>query len=276
MPEPVHMMLVGFPGSGKTGSLVSLAEAGWRLRIIDLDGNLAPIWAHAGPAARARIDTVRLRDTLTLRGGTMVPKGTPKAFEQAFANAIESWKDGAEKPSEWGLETVLVIDSLTALGEAAMRKVEHMTNRTPLNRTQQTWGAAITMLDLFLAELRNLQCHVILIGHLKIIGPSVPDKDLSKTNPELYDRLVEAAALVPPRLCPNVLGQALPPTIAGRVPILIAAENKEIGRSVKRVLITNPRPHMDVKFPAGGVPTELPIETGMRTLFEALGHTPPS
>ena len=47
--KPLRIMLLGFPGSGKTGSLAPLANAGFKLRILDFDGNLDPMLRRLTP-----------------------------------------------------------------------------------------------------------------------------------------------------------------------------------------------------------------------------------
>ncbi len=59
---------------------------------------------------------------------------------------MDRWKyteDGEEvdlgASKDWGPDTVVVLDSLTAMGTAAFRRQMSLMNKTPLNTTQQLW-----------------------------------------------------------------------------------------------------------------------------------------
>ena len=45
----VKLLYLGDSGTGKTGSLVSLVQAGYKLRVIDLDDGLDALTAHTAP-----------------------------------------------------------------------------------------------------------------------------------------------------------------------------------------------------------------------------------
>jgi hypothetical protein len=119
---------------------------------------------------------------------------------------------------------------------------------------------------------KRLPYHVVAITHLKLIGPrEVEDQDDDVTK----DLKAQVADLVPFRLFPWALGKQLSPVIGGDMDTLILAESVEKANSVKRVLVTEPRASMDIKVPAKGLPKELPIDTGLLTIFEAMGHKSP-
>lgn len=274
--KPVRMMIAGYPGSAKTGSLVSLLNAGYKLRILDYDGNIEPLLQYTNPDMLHNLDVVHLEDKMRQGLKFMEPIAAPAAYVNGL-RLIDHWKykepDGTEidlgKPREWGCDTVMVLDSNTRMGDAAMLRAEGLMNRTPMNRTDSLWGFAMNLQDAFLKYITSSShpFHVIVITHLKMISP----KDFRKGDSDLTQKLKEQVAdLVPTRLYPRALGQALSPEIGGLVPIIYQALNKEIpGEKVKQILTAVPRPELDLKVPAN-LPKELPIETGLLEIFKAL------
>lgn len=273
----VRAMLTGYPGAGKTGALACLANAGFKLRILDYDGNLEPLLQYTRPECLHNIDIISLEDEL--RGGlkTMETVGLPTAFADGL-KAMDRWRykdpvTGEDvdlgKSKEWGPDHVVVLDSLTAMGKASMRRVEAMTNKTPLNRTDGTWGTAMAEQDAFIEKLTSSRnrFHVIVTAHLKMIGP----KDLRQGDSDLTKEIKERQAeLVPTRLFPSALGRALPPEIGGHFPTLLLVECEHKGSKTRRVIRTLPRPELDVKVPAPNLPSELDIEDGLLRIFDKL------
>jgi len=92
------LLLIGDAKSGKTGSLVSLVKAGYKLRILDFDNGLDAlrhqIMAQC-PDKIAAVDFVTLRDKLRASPLGNVPDGQPKAFINAL-NLLDRWKIGDE------------------------------------------------------------------------------------------------------------------------------------------------------------------------------------
>src|SRR5258708_31260366 len=123
------LLLIGDAKSGKTGSLVSLVKAGYKLRIQDYD-NLLDILKYMireeCPELINNVEYVSLRDKRkTIATGSVID-GKPKAFVEGM-KLLDHWKytddAGTEvdlgKPAEWGPDTILVIDSLSRVCDAA-------------------------------------------------------------------------------------------------------------------------------------------------------------
>lgn len=272
-----RVMILGYPGSGKTGALCCLADAGYKLRVIDFDGNYQSLLKFSKPESLKNIDIVTLEDKM--RGGPkcVETSGIPTAFADGLRLAGH-WKYkhpltgeeidlGATK--DWGPDHVLVIDSGTGCGRAAFRRTVAVQNRNPMNTRDSDWGLAMGDQDRFMEMLTSTQnrFHVVVNFHLKIIGP----KDVRKGDSDLTKELKEAVAqLVSHRLFPSALGHALPQTIAEHFPTVLLAESECRHGKVKRKLITLPRPELDLKVPAPELPPVLPLESGLLTVFEAL------
>lgn len=279
---PVRAMLIGFPGSAKTGSLACLANAGFKLRVLDYDGNLEPLIRYTNPEALENIDIVSLEDKL--RGGQRFVEtvGMPNAFADGL-KMMDRWKytdsDGEEidfgvPKKDWGLDTVLVLDSLTTMGKASMRRAMALMNKTPMNTTDGTWGLAMKEQEAFVEKLTSMDnhFHVIVTAHKKLISP----KDIRKGDSELTAELKERAAdLIPTRYYPSALGQALPPEIGGHFPTILELTSEvksgKSGKYVRHAINAVPRPELDLKIPVPEIPSGLTVEEdGMLKVFEAI------
>ena len=276
---PLHAIVAGMPGAGKTGSLACLANAGFKLRIISFDkmANIAPLEQHTKPECLANIDVLFFEDQLSDSSKFIGVKGLPTAFADAF-RAMDKWaykEDGQEvdlgRSRDWGPDTVVVLDNLTSMGEAGFRRAMAALGKTSLNTTQQLWGLAMKDQAAFLerAMSNKNRFHFIALSHLKMVGP----KDLAKDDDALTKELKERAAdLIPTRLYPTALGQELPRNISGQFSTAIEAERQvdRLGKE-KRVLKTVSGAEFDSKVPTRkSLPATLPVEDGLLTILEAV------
>ncbi len=278
---PARVCIVGYPGSAKTGCCAALANAGYKIRMLDYDGNPEPLLLHLDKRALANVDIVRLEDPMRNANKCVEVKGIPTAFNDGL-NLMKHWTyenpDGSTtdlgRSRDWGPDTVVVLDSLSSMGDASMNRSMKAMNRNTLSRTQQIWGSAMDDQDAFVKIMRGEgnRFHLIVLSHLKLIGPDdIKEKDDDTTK----ENKAKVSQIVPFRLFPWALGQKLSPRIGGRFPTLILAEAQERANTVKRVLVTQPRADLDLKVPAKGVEKTYPIETGLLSIFEALGHKAP-
>lgn len=277
----VRMLLTGYPGAGKTGALASLVNAGYKLRILDFDGNPDSLLQYADPGKLANVDIMTLEDKIGDAGDHIGVKGLPTAFVRGL-KALDSWKykEGDEevdlgKSSSWGLDTVVVLDGLTGLGTAAMRRAMAMTNKSPRNMSQPTWGLAIAEQAAFIERLTSADNphHTIVISHLKIVGPKTEqaaDTDLIK------EVKAAQAELIPTRLYPSALGWDLPQRIAQHFPVVVNIRTAYKGKTMMRRFDTYAREEMDIKMPTKVDLGEIGVEDGLAQIFRALGHNPPS
>lgn len=273
---PARIMIVGYPGTGKTGSLVSLINAGYKVRYLDFDGNVDPLLLYADPDKLVNVDIINLQDSLKDAGGYIGVNGLPTAFARGL-KLLDSWKykdeDGAEvdlgRSKDWGPDTIVVVDSLTRMGDAAFRRALGLLNRTPANVTQQVWQLAMKEQEAFIDKLTNASnnFHVVVLAHLSIISP----KDITKDDADLTKDIKEQVAeLIPARLFPSALGQKLPPKIGGYFPTLILAEAEFKGNTPTRKLKTQTKPELDLKVPAKDFPASVDIADGLLKIFNAI------
>lgn len=163
------LLLVGDSGSGKTAVLATLANAGYKLRILDYDNGLDILGNYLTPEGIKNVDFHTLKDSLT--------KAT--AYKRGMA-LLKDWKTDGGKSlgsvKDWGSDTVLVIDSLSFLGNAMLRNVLQF-NGKPLTAqlTQPEWGAANRDMENLLNYLTNdeegegLSCNLVLTSHIQNI-----------------------------------------------------------------------------------------------------------
>lgn len=246
----VKIMLIGHSGSGKTGALTSLARAGYRIRILDLDNGLDSLTNHLQdeePAALERVDYMSFRDKFKVTPAGPTVAGAPKAFTGAVG-ALDKWEDGSV-PSEWGAKTVLVIDSLTNLGRAAFwwAKAQNPGAKEP----RQWYFAAQSAIEDVIATATSeaFATNLIIMSHIDLI--------------EQKDGTIQGFA--------SSIGKALGPKIPRYFNTLAALETKGQGKNVQRVIRTLPTTLLTLKNPAPmKVEAEYPIATGLADLFAKL------
>lgn len=253
--DTAKLLLLGNGGSGKTGALAALATAGYKIRVLDFD-NGTEILFHtlkSTPDALDRIDVEKCLDTFKQGGDKSIKWNTPVAFPNAL-KCLDEWP-GEGRPDSWGSDTILVLDSLTFLGDAIFRYVlsangKHGASTDPkAGPTEPNWGSAINLQEDFLALLTsNLKCHVIVTAHLKDVergGINVP--------------------------MPSALGKKLPPSVSTYFNHTLLVQTKGSGAAARRTIHTNTQGLIELKSAAPkSVQAEYPIETGLADYFKAL------
>lgn len=249
--EYVKAMMIGHSGAGKTGALTSLVQAGYKLRIIDLDNGLASLIHHvreADPKLLDKIEYQSFHDPVKVAAGGTNVKGGPKAFVKAV-QALDTWEDGSAC-GELGPEYVVVLDSLTGLGRAAFEwaKASNPSAREPRQHYFAAQDAIEGVVGTFASA--SFRAHVILISHIDI-----------RTQP---DGTIQGFA--------SSIGGALGPKLPRYFNTLLLCETSGVGEKVKRRLRTLPTSTVGaVKVPAPSkVAPDYPIESGLAALFEQL------
>lgn len=167
----VKALVVGDSGSGKTGGLASLVDAGYKLRILDLEAKLQPIIGHVKDRSKlANVSYQTLKDEYKLIGSTMTI-GKAASFTKAM-NLLNNWKDGDQSlgpVTSWGDDTVLVLDALSSFGRAALNMVLLANGQIGKPPEIQHWGAAMESVEKVLGNLTNpavVPCHLVVLTHL--------------------------------------------------------------------------------------------------------------
>lgn len=252
--EFTKFMYVGDSSTGKTGSLVSLVKAGYRLRILDMDFGLSILKAYVkaqAPDKLANVDFESFRDKYVIKPNGdigVAPGGTAKAFPSAL-KLLDKWTDGSV-PSEWGKDTFFVLDTLTTLGKAAMVWAEAM---DPSAKDPRQWygtaqGAIENVVGMLLGP--NFRTNVIIITH-------ITERALGDGTKKGFP---SAGA-----------GSALGPTLAKYCNTLVLAETVGFGDNIKRRIKTTPTGFIDLKTAAPfAMAKEYPLETGLADIVKLL------
>jgi hypothetical protein len=245
----VKMIYIGDSGTGKTGSLVSLLAEGYKFKIIDMDNGLdffvqmAKAQGLQSKFAGVEFETIRDTYGVSAAQGAGV-KGSAKAFTDAL-----------KKMTEWSSieddKTIFVLDSLSAFGKAAFEWARFM---NPGSKDPRQWYfAAQQAVENVIALITgaDFKMNAIVISHVN------------------YKEVTEGVH----KGYANAVGSALGPTISKYFNTLILAESIGAGKNVKRRIKTMPTGVIDLKISIPEFDAELPLETGLATIFAKLKET---
>jgi hypothetical protein len=247
----LKILYIGTSGTGKTGSLISLIQAGYSLRIVDMDNGLDSlrvlIAKHCPDLPRGQVQSQSFKDKM--RAGPAGPTlaGAPTAYVKAV-KALDTWDDGT-KPEAWGPKHILVLDSLTSFGRAAFFWARSM---NPTSKEPRQWYYAAQdcvsdMIQMLVGD--TMLTNVIVISHI----------DFRTSQDGLTKGFVSS------------IGKALGPKLPREFNHLISAEIRGSGHALQRKILTWPTAMLDLKTSdPWKVEKELPLETGLATLFKTL------
>lgn len=282
---PFRGFITGYPGGGKTGCIASLLNAGYKVRMINMDGNIQSLVDYCDEKALDNLDIVVVQDKMRNGDKYFETVGLPTAFNEAVKLASH-WKytdpDTGElvdlgRPADWGSDTVLVLDNNSDMGEAALRRAIKMSNKTPGSMTSATWGMAVADQTAFLKLLAasSNKYHLLVLAHLRMISP----EDFIKQGDDaaVVEKKLEAIqnSMIPTRLYPVAITKDLSTKIHKELPTMILCEQKEKLGKMGRYIRTVGGPELDLKIPSPNVKAEYPLETGLATIFEAMGYKAP-
>lgn len=256
-------LLLGNPGSGKTGALCSLAHAGYNLRILDYDNGADIIRSllldPGSPYSRESADRVEFvtmsEPKRKLPNGRLVP-GKAEVWTKTL-DMLQDWTDGEIKHGHvdtWSTRDVLVFDSMSALSVGAMRHQLSMNGRLGQRPWESDWGEAQDLVRSLVEMVMDssIKCNVLFLCHLKAIDVSGIAKNF-----------------------PNTLGKALPQEIGRYFNTALFVEVSGSGASAKRKISTQPRGIIDLKNTAPfRVKPEYDITHGLAEYFAAVRGEP--
>ncbi len=304
---PIRMLMIGKPGAAKTGSLAALANAGFKLRILSYDGNEDPLYDHCTPEGKRNIDSVFLGDTLAFKESEgWIDSEEPTGFRDGL-RLMDHWcydeaghvlkpkfdfktktYNGYDpepvgkvtdlgRSKDWGPDTIVVLDSLTAMGDCSMTKTRRRLNKTKSDNTDRVYGIAMSEQFDFLKRVRQPgnRFHFLVTTHMKMIGPQDYRKGPGGDSEIMHKIKEEQADMIRTRWYPTALGRALPQEITRIFPCAILFEHKTSSKGVVPTIWTKPREDLDLKLPAKTLNDSLPVSDGMLTIFKALGVEPP-
>lgn len=253
----VKLLLLGDAKAGKTSSLVSLVEAGYKLRILDMDNLLDGLKHQIIARCPDKMDQVEfrtLRDKRKMTTTGPILDGPAKAFIDTI-KMLDKWKyiEGGEEidlgvPSTWGPDSVLVLDSLSRFCDACFDWREPLTHVSEKGGTDKraTFFDAQNAVEDVLATLtgKTFQTNVVVVCH----GIYMDQPDGTT------------------KIFPQGVGQKLSPKIPQYFPNYVRFKN--VGG--KRTMQLKSDAMIDLAASRPGMPDTLPAETGLATFFEML------
>jgi hypothetical protein len=256
--EYTKLLLIGDSKSGKTGSLVSLVKAGYKLRILDMDNLLDVLKYYVEKECPELAKNVEFRTIRDKRKATPlghVIDGKPLAFATAI-KMLDNWDyDDVHlgAPADWGPDCILVIDSLSRLCDAAYDFREPLTpkGRSGEYDARAVYGDAQDAIEAMLADLTSpeYKTNLIVIAHVQYM-------DMPDGTKKGY---------------PQGVGQKLSPKIPQYFPSVILYTNK----GGKRTIQTNSSPLMDLANPKPfAMEPSYPLEDGLARFFAVLRDPP--
>ena len=242
-------LFVGDSGTGKTGALLSLIQAGYNVRMLDYDGgavSLTNLIRQHCPERINQFDYIMLRDKFQAHPSKGLGlKGPARAYTQGL-KYLNTWDDDSI-PAEWGDNTIFVLDTLTSFGRAAFLWAQSL---NPTAKDPRQWyGAAQDSIKTFLdlVTSKEFKCHVFINSHLQIAHESSPKLQITAIGKALGGEV------------PKVFNNMLIATLTGT------------GDNIKRQIETMPTALVDAKTASPWLfDKKLPLETGLATIFKAV------
>lgn len=227
--QRVKLLLIGDSGAGKTGSLANLANAGYQLRIVDLEGNLNVLNSFLTEEGKKNINYV-----------TFDPEDA--RCVDGIERITRTWKTATEDFGEvkkWDNNHVLVIDSATRLGDACLAA----TAATTKDGRSHYMAAGDKFHDIlaWTNGLNKLKCNVIYTAHVRYV--EVP-----------HDKILDQKTL---KAYPSCLGSKMPQEFSRAFTDVFSIKVSASGQKVTRVFRTDADSLMGMKSSA---PNKLAIE----------------
>lgn len=165
----IRALLIGDSGSGKTGALASLVEAGYNLHIADFDNGLdvlASILKRKDPELLKFVDYATFRDGFKVQGDKTVPLSA-----DAWMHGIK-YIDKVCSNKSLGANDVLVIDSLSFAAKSAMNHILKLNGRLTMAPWQSDYGEAQRLVENLVGMLTDdeIKVNVICTAHIAFIG----------------------------------------------------------------------------------------------------------
>ena len=257
--EYTKMIILGDPGTGKTGGLTSLVKADYWLGILDYDNGLDPLKQFIQHECPDRIDNVEyrtLRDKRKASPAGSLIDGPATAFVEGL-KMLDRWRYGdvdLGPPAEWGPNRILVLDSLTHFARAAYDWREQLVPRGKSGQfdPRAVYFDAQKAIEACIANLtsESFRTNVIVLTHVNYID----NEDGTRKG------------------YPNAIGKALSPVLGSYFNSIAMCSTKAGG---KRVIQTAPTALIDLKNPAPfAMLPEYPISSGLADFFAVLRKPP--
>lgn len=291
--HPIKLMILGDSGAGKTGSLASLANAGYRLFILDFDNGTPVLRSYLTDEGAKRVYVKTFNDRLKMDGIAILPDGPPSSYSSAM-KTLNKWDEGEEDLgtiTKWGPQDICVIDSLTFFSRAAMRDGLYQNTKDDLMKggkesisARYRWqhpypadyGEAQNKVENFfaLAYGSYVKCNLIVNAHIEYRGGGGKQAVKDKVTGETYIREVDSEQEGTAQ--PVTIGKKLSPFLRRYFNTVVMLDVEGSGSQAKHVIKTVSQERIPLK---NELPTVLPPritvsggdpKSGLAKLFEVL------
>jgi hypothetical protein len=254
----VKLLAFGESKTGKTGSLVSLVKMDFKLFILDFDNLLGilrrQVMQHC-PDKIQNVHFVSLMDKFKVGMKGTDYGGKPTAYLDSL-RLLNHWKDGGDdygNPADWPDDHILVIDSLSRWCDACYNLHDQATPKTGKSGGdfdgRAAYFSAQDDMEKQIATITSatFSCNIIVIGH------------------GVYMKLDDGTT----RILPQGIGSKLSPRFPSYFPNVVYYRNKDDKRTIQ--LESNRMVNLANDASLTG---DLPIDTGLATIFTALRGQP--
>jgi hypothetical protein len=192
--------------------------------------------------------------------GVIVKEST--AFPRGMA-LMNNWIVGDEnlgRASDWGPETLFVVDTITGLGSACMH---FATDKLKIEDDWRATGGGMKLQGKYIEMLKGLKCHVIVFSHIRFMGGGGQVVTIDKNHPGVIS-YKEVDSNADGTGYPSALGRILPTQVASHFNTQLHWRMK----GSRREISTEPDEKLVLKVPFK-MKSSMPQETGLVDVFEA-------
>lgn len=256
----VKMMVLGISGSGKTGLIGNLAEAGYRIFAMDFDDGMDILMDEGvmKKEFRKNVYFKTLKDNALSVGSALVPQATAW---KGFIAALSKWEevDSADPTKKinlgnfrsWGPKDILWIDSCTIMSDACLNETLAKASRLGHRPQIQDYGAAMDDIQSTFELLYSphCKCNVVVTSHLQFAA----DENFGGARKAMV----------------SVLGNKLAPKIPRYFNNMVLLEKRVVAGNVTRKILTRGNATVDLKVSRPST-IDAEIEPNLAKLFTLL------
>ncbi len=298
MPEPFSLtagdgkkiLIVGDPGTGKTGMLAALVAAGFKLRSLDCDygksaeviegllrsdaypyraymekHNITPDYSFIPFNIPMGLVEISVADGKKTRKETVIGPTSGAAFNKIFS-VLTNWTDENGEifgnAGTWGPDTVISVDTISSLGEMGVIYSQFLNNHPGAiddafgrdNSAAQKWVS--NLLTMLCSTV--IKCNVIVNAHITRVD-TTSEVPVNPVQRMMEKKIFDAKGY------PKVLSRAFSTQIAKYFNNLFIAREEFNRRTISTISADN----ITAKGPAWLEPS-YPIETGLLEILCAL------
>lgn len=265
--RPIKALCIGDSGFGKTGALAALAKAGYNLRILDWDNGVDILIGKKGvlkdepKETKRRINYQTVTDSVRIAGQNIIPTATawPRGMK-----ILGDWPDNLGKIETWTTNDILVIDSVTFAGKAAVRFVQGLNGRIADLPQIQDFLVAQGLIEKMCSLLYSdtVKCNVLALSHIREVARTRQELDSKGRLITLEEEGTRKG------YAETGAGKAFSPLIGRYFNSVFLFDQEGSGAGTRRIIRTVPHDNIGVKNSApGSVKPSYSIANGLAEIF---------